>query len=120
MARLRELLAGLSWQRLEPEKDHQVVIGGYGEEAAMALTARTWDKSLSITCIPSTGTESRRLTVNLVEFPGPVFARWYNPTNGGWQTISDAPLPNRGSHDFRTPGDNGTMTNDWVLVLQVR
>lgn len=34
--------------------------------------------------------------------------------------INDVPLPNRGFHSLRTPGDNGTRTNDRVLVLEVR
>jgi hypothetical protein len=27
-------------------------------------------------------------------------------------------MPNSGSRDFTTPGDNGTGANDWVLVLE--
>jgi hypothetical protein len=120
MAPLRELFAGLPWHRLEPELNHVVVTGGYGENAAMALTAHTPDKSLSITYIPSTGTESRKLTVDLAQFSGPITACWYNPTNGTWKNIQDDSFPHHGSHPFVAPGDNGTRTNDWVLVLEVR
>ena len=120
MTRLRDFFTGLPWHRLEPEKNHEVVTDGYGEGVAMALTARTADKRLSVTYIPSTGTDSRKLTVDLTKFSGPITARWFNPADGDWKSIQDAPIPNRGSHPFVTPGDNGTRTNDWLLVLEVR
>ena len=65
MTRLRDFFVGLPWHRLEPEKNHEVVTDGYGDGVATALTARTADKRLSVTYIPSTGTESRKLTVDL-------------------------------------------------------
>jgi hypothetical protein len=49
---------------------------------------------------------------------GPANARWYNPTDGTYRSIAESPLANSGSRDFTTPGDNGTSTNDWVLVLE--
>ena len=67
--------------------------------------------------IPSTGTQPRELTVNLASLAGSLEARWYNPTNGRYTATDKGRLPNQGSHTFRTPGDNGTGTNDWLLVL---
>ena len=104
MARLRDLFIGLPWHRLEPEKNHEIVTDGYGEGVATALTARTADKRLSVTYVPSTGTESRKLTVDLAQFSGPITARWYNPADGRWTSINDAPLPNRGLHAFQHAG----------------
>ena len=120
MARLRDLFVGMPWHRLEPEKNHEVITEGYGEGVTTALTARTTGKRLSITYVPSTGTESRNLTVNLAQFSGPIIARWYNPTNGRWTIINDDPFSNRGPRTFHTLGDNGTKTNDWLLVLEAR
>lgn len=120
MTRLRDFFVGLPWHRLEPEKNHEVVTEGYGDGVATALTARTADKRLSVTYIPSTGTDSRRLAVDLAQFSGPIIARWFNPADGQWKRVHDTPLLNRGSHPFITPGDNGTKTNDWLLVLEVR
>ena len=114
MARLRDLFVGLAWHRLEPERNHEVVMAGYGQGIATALTARTPDKKLALTYIPSTGTESRTMNVDLERFSGPVTARWYNPTSGRWTIIDQAPLPNRDFHSFHTPGDNGSKSNDWV------
>jgi hypothetical protein len=120
MARLRELFVGLPWQNLVPDHDHAVVTDGYGAGKTTVATARTADKKLSVSYIPSTGTVPQELTVDLGQLAGPVTARWYNPAQGGWKAISDTPLPNRGAHVFSTPGDNGTQTNDWLLVLESR
>ena len=83
-------------------------------------TARTADNRLSVTYIPSTGTESCTLTVDLKQFPLSIGIRWYNPADGRWKTIHDGSVPNRGSQLFLTPSDNGTQTNDWLLVVEVR
>jgi hypothetical protein len=117
MARLRKLFVSLPWQRLVPERGHTIVTAGHGDDVATALTARTDDGRLSVTYIPSTGTEPRTLTVDLTRFAGPVTARWYNPTDGSATSIDSPPLASYGTHVFHTPGDNGTGTNDWVLIL---
>ena len=64
--------------------------------------------------------ENRTFDTLFGRFPGAVTARWYNPTDARYRAIPGVPLPNRGSHTFRTPGDNGTKTNDWLLILEVR
>ena len=120
MARLRDLLVELPWHRLAPDENHEFVTDGYGQGVDTALTARTADKRLSVTYVPSTGTASRQSAANLVQFPGPVTARWYNPVDGRWTSTADAPLPNRNSFALYTPGDNGTRTNDRLLVSEVR
>ena len=65
MAWLRDLFVGLPWHRLEPEQNHAIVTDGYSEGTATALTAQTADKRLSVTYIPSTGTQSRKLVADL-------------------------------------------------------
>ena len=77
-----QLLTGLAWHRLKPEQGHTIVTEGFGQDLATAMTSHTPDRTLSLTYIPSTGTQSRTLTVDLSRFSGPVTARWYNPTNG--------------------------------------
>ncbi len=120
MSRLRDLFIGLPWHRLEPDSNHEILSEGYGDGITTALTARTADKRLSLTYIPSTGTDSRALTVDLAQFSGPITARFYNPATGQWIAMTGEPLPNRGRHSLHTPGDNGTGTNDWILALEVR
>jgi hypothetical protein len=114
------VLVQLPWQQLEPERDHSIVTKGYGQDTVTVLTARTADKKLALSYVPSTGSEPRELTVDLAQFAGPIAAAWYNPTSGRTVAISDMPLPNRDSRPFHTPGDNGTKTNDWLLILRVR
>jgi hypothetical protein len=76
------------------------------------------DKRLAVTYVPPTGTESRRLGIDLAQFAGPMVAHWYNPTNGHWTKITDEPLANQSVRKLQTPGDNGTKTNDWLLALE--
>jgi hypothetical protein len=73
---------------------------------------------LALAYIPSTGTDSRELTVDLSQLAGPVMAAWYNPVSGQYQTARGGPLANAGAVRLTTPGDNGSGTNDWLLVLQ--
>lgn len=52
----------------------------------------------------------------------PIRARWWNPTTGSYQTNTSAAgtytLSNSASaQSFTTPGDNGTGTGDWILLL---
>jgi hypothetical protein len=63
-------------------------------------------------------TSTRFFTVDLTILRGPVRARWFNPASGAY-TLAAESLPNTESHRFVTPGDNGTGTNDWVLVCDV-
>jgi hypothetical protein len=120
MARLRALFHDLPWPELKPEVNHEVLTDGCGEDTATALTARTSDGKLSVTYIPSTGTNARELTVDTGLFSGPVVARWYNPANGRFVPVPGSPFANRGRHRLNTPGDNGANANDWVLVLTAR
>jgi hypothetical protein len=97
------------------------VTAGYGTlgKGDYVSAARVGDGSLVIAYVPSTGTESRKITVNMERLSGPVNARWYNPTGGTYRTIAESPLANSGSREFATPGDNGTGTSDWVLLLEL-
>jgi hypothetical protein len=88
---LRKTFATLPWHQLEPESDHAIVTKGYGKDLATILTARTPDKKLAVTYVPSTGAASQELTVNLGQFAGPITALWVNPTNGKTTAISDKP-----------------------------
>jgi len=117
IALLRELFIHLPWQQLAPEDHHALLTEGYGSDTATALTAWTADGKLSVTYIPSTSTDGRELMVAMDRFEKPVTACWYNPTNGRFVEVEGSPCANRATHRFRTPGDNGTGTNDWVLIL---
>jgi hypothetical protein len=126
MVHVKTLFEGRAWYDLVPDQNHAVVTQGFGtfgkdDRAAggdYVTAARTSDGSLVMAYIPSTGTDARTITVNMAKLSGPAQARWYNPTDGTYRAIEGAPFANRGSREFTTPGDNGTGTNDWVLVLE--
>jgi Protein of unknown function (DUF4038)/Putative collagen-binding domain of a collagenase len=117
---LRDLLIHLPWQQLAPEDHHVLVTDGFSSHTTTALTARTADGRFSVTYIPSTGTDGRELKIDLAQFTKPVAARWYNPANGKFVSVQGSPFANRGAQLLHTPGDNGTGTNDWVLILDAR
>jgi hypothetical protein len=121
MAYVKALFEARAWHELVPDQDHTVVTAGYGTlgKGDYVSAARVGDGSLVIAYVPSTGTESRKITVNMERLSGPVNARWYNPTGGTYRTIAESPLANSGSREFATPGDNGTGTSDWVLLLEL-
>ncbi len=118
ISRLASLFQSLPWHQLRPEENHSIVTLGYGKDVATALTAQTVDRRLSVTYVPSIGTERRELIVDSSRFAGPVSVRWRNPTIAGVTPAEVSVLPNEGTHRLLTPGDNGTGANDWVLLLK--
>ena len=128
MVLVKRLFEGRAWHELVPDQEHTVVTKGYGTFGKDDRTpggdyvtaARTADGSLVMAYIPSTGTQPRTITVDMTRLSGPANARWYNPTNGTYESIAGSPFANSGFREFTTPGDNGTGTNDWVLVLETR
>jgi hypothetical protein len=57
--------------------------------------------------------------VNMTQLSGPqVSARWYDPSNGTYSTVSGSPFPNTGTHVFTPTGNNSSGASDWVLLLQ--
>lgn len=119
MVRVKQLFSNRGWHDLIPDQNHSVITAGYGTlgSADYVSVARAGDGSFAMAYIPSTGTGTRTLTVDMGKLSGNVTTQWYNPTSGAYSTISGSPFPNSGSRNFTTPGDNGTGTNDWVLVL---
>ena len=120
MVRLKEFLGNRAWYDLVPDQDHRLVTNGHGTfgEYSFLTAAYTPNGCLGVAYLPSTGTGTRTLTVDMSQFSGSVTAKWYNPTNGAYTTISGLPFENSGTRTFVSPGDNGMETNDWVLVLE--
>jgi hypothetical protein len=122
IARLAEVLRDKPWWSLRPDQDHKLVTAGYGTfgKPDYVAAAQTPEGNLALAYVPSTGTKRRELTVDLSQLRGPATVKWYNPTDGHYVQIAEHPLPNRGPIAVVTPGDNGTGTNDWLLVLEVQ
>ena len=120
MIRLPNVFIGRPWHKLIPDEKNRLVVDGRGEGEHTATSAVTADGKLAIVYIPSNGKKPRPIAVDMTGFAGPVAARWYNPTNGRHVAIEGSPLPNRDKQTMTTPGDNGTKTNDWLLLLEVK
>jgi hypothetical protein len=114
------LFAQRRWHELVPDKSHAVVTGGYGSYGGTdyVTAGRTPDGKLVMAYVPSNGTATRTLTVDMSKLAGQAQARWYNPTSGAYTTVTGSPFANSGSRMFTTPGNNGTGTSDWALVLE--
>lgn len=120
MKHFKALFQTRAWHKLVPDQSHVTVTSGYGTKGQKnyVAAARTADGSLVMAYVPSTGVTTHTLTLNMTRLSGNATARWFNPTSAVYKTISGSPFANSGSRNFITPGDNGTGTNDWVLVLE--
>jgi len=109
------------WFDLVPDDNHSVVVSGYGsyspngtvQDANYVTAARTRDGRLVMAYVPETQT----IGVDMSKLAGRVRARWYDPTNGRYRTVSGSPFDNAGTHRFSPPGKNADGDADWVLVL---
>lgn len=120
MARLGRLFRQYPWWRLVPDVGDRLIAAGGGDGAEKATAAHTPDWKLALLYVAGDGRGVRALTLDLSSFPGPVTARWYNPAQDAPLALHNPPLSNSPGQVLRTPGDNGTGANDWVLVLEVQ
>ena len=119
---MKNLFAGHEWYNLVPDAKHKLVTKGYGtyseddsiDTDTYATAAATPDGKLARVYMPNL----RTLTVKLAKMAGPVTARWFDPTNATFSTISGSPFQNSGSKKFTPPSNNCEGTGDWVLVLE--
>jgi hypothetical protein len=116
-ARVGIFFRGQPWSELVPDVGDTLVAEGRGENATFVTAAVAADNRRAIAYVPSDGILPRTLTLNLARFSTPLRAEWFNPAQDGPVRLLDTTLPNSASIQLNTPGDNGTGTNDWVLVL---
>jgi hypothetical protein len=111
-----------AWWALVPDTSHVVVTAGYGTysdhgyvaDNNYLTAARTDDGRLVVAYTPVV----RTFTVDMARLSAPATARWYDPSNGTYSTISGSSLPNAGSREFTPPGENGDGDGGWVLALE--
>jgi hypothetical protein len=120
----KNFFTGIAFHTLVPDQNHTLLTAGYGtyddnnvhlSQVDYATAAKSSDGSLAVIYTPVAHT----LTVAMVNFGGLVTAKWFDPTNATFQTVTGSPFPNIGTLDFTTPGNNSAGDGDWVLVLQV-
>jgi len=116
IAHLSRLFGSLPWWLLRPVHEDQTVTASTDYVA----TARAVDRTYMISYVPSTGIDQREVSIDLAQLSGKVKARWFNPVEGSYTEIPGGPFTNTGMKVFITPGDNGSGTNDWVLLLEAK
>jgi hypothetical protein len=114
----------LPWYDLVPDQKHIIVTAGYGTTTGNGggniktddyVTTAYWpDGSGSVSYAPVSTT----LTVALSQFSSAVYAKWYDPTNNTYSTVSGSPFKKTGTGSIHTPGRNSAGDSDWVLVLE--
>jgi Protein of unknown function (DUF4038)/Putative collagen-binding domain of a collagenase len=111
------------WYELIPDWSHTFLTSQAGtpgkDDFTYVSAAITADGSLGVCYYPGESGASVHLTVNLSKIgrgAGNSLARWYDPTNGNYATIST--LAASGSHTFTTPHANSAGDADWVLVFE--
>jgi hypothetical protein len=109
MTHFKNLFFTLEWYKLVPDQNNTLVTAGKASGNTYATAARASDGSFGLLYMPT----SRSVTVNMAQVNDNTTARWYNPSNGSYTTISGSPFHNSGSRTF-SPPSNG----DWVLVLK--
>jgi hypothetical protein len=54
----------------------------------------------------------------MTKMRGSTTARWWDPTNGTFTTVSGSPFAATGSRTYTHPGNNAGGDADWLLVLE--
>jgi len=119
---MKNFFVAREWWNLVPDPTHSVVVSGFGAFSMSGpihtnnyvTTARISDGSVVLAYTPASTT----LTVDMTKLSGPATARWFDPSNGTYRSISGSPLSNARTMTFTTPGNNGDGDSDWVLVLE--
>lgn len=124
--RLFALYDSFDWWLLRPSgtgasfAGRDLVASGGGSGDSKITSAITSDGATLIAYVPPTGTGATTFSVDLRSMSGSSRARWWNPVTGTYTDITGGSrtLANTlSSQSFTSPGDNGTGTNDWMLVL---
>jgi chitodextrinase len=124
LAHLIGLFGAYPWWTLVPDTTHAALTAGYGTYAGgttgsidtndYVTAARAPDGSLFIAYLPT----SRTVTMDMTKLAGATTARWYDPTDGSYTSISGGPFANLGAQQFSPPAGNSAGDSDWILVLE--
>jgi hypothetical protein len=53
----------------------------------------------------------------MASLKGNAVAKWFDPTNAAYTSISGQSFPNKGTQQFTPPGNNHDGDGDWILLL---
>lgn len=100
-----------------------LIVSGGGSGDSLITSCMSSDGSQLLAYVPpdlpTTGTSTKTFSVDCRSLSaGTKNARWWNPTTGTFTAASPSTVNNSlSAQSFTTPGDNGTSTNDWMLVI---
>lgn len=123
MTRMSTFLGAINWQQLVPHGLGSIGtlitagIGTLGNDDYVTAAASPVG-TLLVAYEPHAHTGS--FTVDRTKMAGSFNARWFDPTDGSYQTVAGGPFPNTGTQSFTNPGNNslGAGNTDWVLILE--
>ena len=117
MSRLNTFIKSIAWYNLVPSglnSMRTLISGNAGTSASNYVSAAaTPTGNLLVAYIPPA--HSGSITVDMTGM-AVTRARWFDPTNGSYTTISGT-LPNTGTKTFTRTGNNSVGQADWVLIL---
>ncbi len=119
MTRLSTFFGAQQWAEIALDLDDRMATTSSGSGPS-PVSARTPDGRLAIVYIPADGQQPRDVTLNLRALASSLKAKWINPARDDVPTDERSVTTNVDGHRLRTPGDNGTGVNDWVLVVEAR
>lgn len=119
----KNFFSAIPWYTLIPDQAHRVVIAGLGDYGNSRT--RVSADNYCTAAVSSFGTTMvayaptfRTITVNMAAFQTPMYAHWFDPTNGNYTAISGTPFKNSGNQQFTPPIKNHSGSSDWVLLLE--
>jgi hypothetical protein len=115
VGKMRALYEARSWWLLQPDTGNTLLTAGAGSGSTRAVASLASDRSFALLYTP----DIRALTVSLAQLAGPhVSARWYDPANGTYTTVTGSPFTASSSRVFNPGSTNSDAESDWVLVLE--
>ncbi len=99
-----------------------LIVSGGGSADTLITSCMASDGSQLLAYVPPdlpTSTTTKTFSVDCRSLSaGTKTAQWWNPTTGVRTNASPSTVNNSlSAQSFTTPGDNGTGTNDWMLVI---
>ena len=119
MKHVRSFFESIRWTTLIPDIDLKVIQQGAGnyEKDDFVVAAYTENKSLLVIYIPPTGIEKRKITLSQEYSIKVAKCLWFNPVTGIY-TAARKYQESKGGLSFTSPGDNGSGSNDWILLIE--
>ena len=117
LAFVKQLIDKIKWWKLQPDIDHQLLVGGYGTYMAddYAVCAVSENGMQAVIYTPV----KQSLELKLPDFGQHCRARWFDPVTGKYSSIDMMfPEKKKKSVIISTPGMNHSGKEDWVLIIE--